>query len=68
MLTAQGVENEVTIKLTKDEARFVLLLMRGRQDECRKVTAEYPPKTFAMYQELEARIEQVKMKVASQLK
>ena len=68
MLTAQGVKKEVTINLTEDEARFVLLLMRGRQDECRKVTAEYPPKTFALYQELDVRIEQVKMKVASQLK
>ena len=53
--------------LTEQEAHAVLLLMRRRQDECKKVTADYPPRIYAMYSDLDVHLERLKTKLAGQL-
>lgn len=67
MLQASGISKAVTWSMTEDEARFVLLLMRQKQDDCMKITSEYPPSIYRKSSELDVRIEQLKMKLAGQL-
>ena len=60
-------EKRVHLDLTENELRFVLLIMRTRQDECRKVTGEYPIKYRQIYSDLDVRIEQLKTRMAKAL-
>jgi hypothetical protein len=56
------------VELNPNEWRFVLLTLRTRQDDCRKITQnDYPVVLQEDYRELDARLEQVKMKIAEQI-
>lgn len=68
MLETCGVERRVNVEMTDNEARMLLLIMRRRQDEVRTLSAQAPqPMMKSMFEELNASIETLKMKVAAQI-
>ncbi len=67
MLTAQAESRTVNLSMTEDEARFVLLVMAERQRDCAKCPPEYPKHVAQVYQDLDVKIERLKMKLANQI-
>lgn len=67
MITASGTTESklVQITLPENDIRWVLQIMRSRQDECRRVTPEFRGHEYARFVDVE--IEKLKMKIANQL-
>lgn len=65
--TGESNARNVSLNLTDNEVRFLLTVLRTRQDECRKVTPEYPKNIYEVYHQLDIDIERLKVKVAGQI-
>lgn len=66
-LQAEGTSDRVHWDLSKEDARFVLLMLRKSQDEYRKVTPDYPKEFYNAASVLDIRIEKVKTEMAKAL-
>lgn len=63
MLTASGTQERIVdVKLPESDVRYLLYLLRTRQDECRRVTENFPGYENARI--VDVKVEQLKMAIA----
>jgi len=59
------VQKTVKLELSEADVRSLLFLIRQRQDDCQKITEEYP--TYQLYCNVEINLESLKQKIAKQV-
>lgn len=67
-LTASGVvDGRISVSLEPQEWQSLLITLRARQDDIKKVTPDYPRSYYDNCKALDVRLEQLKMKIVGQL-
>lgn len=58
-------ENQISVTLSREEWQSIVYTLRTRQDDCRRVKEGEP--NYAMFNEIDLRLEGLKMKVVKQI-